>query len=127
MQQLFLLFCLFVVGKSYAQETGSITGRWLKTPKEDLIIEVYKSEDDYKGKIIWIKDTAANKQVGFQILEGLQFNRDKKIWANGRIRNPLSGSTYKATAKIRADGTLELLAYKGMKFIGKKKYFKRVK
>jgi uncharacterized protein (DUF2147 family) len=127
MGQLFLLFFLFVVGKTCAQESRLITGRWLKIPKEDLIIEVYKSEDAYKGKIIWIKDTAANKQIGFQILEGLKFNADKKIWTNGKIRNPLSGATYKATAKIQADGTLEVLAYKGMKFIGRRKYFKRVK
>lgn len=122
---LWLLFSLVVV-KTYAQEAAAITGKWLKTPKEDLIIEVYQVADEYKGKIIWVKDTSKNKQIGFQILEGLQFNAGKNTWAGGRVHNPLSGATYKTIVKIRADGRLEVLAYKGMKFIGRKKYFKRV-
>jgi len=127
MQQVFLLLLAFSPCKGYSQDGESIIGKWLKTPKEDLIIEVFKSEDEYKGKIIWIKDTASVKQIGFQILEGLKYDAKRKIWSNGRVRNPKSNSTYKATAKIRADGTLEVLAYKGMKFIGRKKFFKRVK
>lgn len=124
---LFVLFFSFVIVKTYAQGSAAITGKWLKTPKEDLIIEVYKVEQEYKGKITWVKDSSKNKQIGFQILEGLKFNADKNSWSGGRVHNPLSGATYRATAKIRADGTLEVLAYKGMKFIGRKKYFKRVR
>jgi len=127
MRRLFLFILFFVLVKIYAQEPGAITGKWLKTPKDDLIIEVYKFESEYRGKITWVKDTAANKQIGFQILEGLKYNEKRKLWSDGKVHNPLSGKIYKATAKIRSDGTLEVLAYKGMKFIGRKKYFKRVK
>jgi len=128
MRQIFLLLISFLSYKCYAQTNPDlIIGKWLKTSKEDLIIEVYKSEDVYKGKITWTKDSDSSKHIGFQILEGLKYNAKKEIWSNGKVRNPKSGSTYSATAKIRADGTLEVLAYKGMKFIGRKKYFKRVK
>ena len=128
MRQILLLLVTLLSYKCYAQtEPDLIIGKWLKTSKEDLIIEVYKSKDEYKGKITWAKGNDTGKLIGFQILEGLKYNAKRKIWSNGKVHNPKSGSTYSATAKIRADGTLEVLAYKGIKFIGRKKYFKRVK
>ena len=129
MRKILLLLISLLAYECYAQ-TGPelITGKWLKTPKEDLIIEVYKFKDEYKGKITWAKDNDTNKPIGFQILEGLKYNGESKMWVNGKIHNPKSGSTYNATAKIRADGTMEVFAYyKGMKLFGRKKYFKRVK
>ena len=126
MRHLLLLPIFLFSYKCYAQdERDLIIGKWLKTPKEDLIIEVYKLADEYKGKITWSKDSA--DFVGFPILEGLKYNERKKIWSGGKIRNPKSEGSYSANAKIRSDGTLEVLAYKGMKFIGRKKYFKRVR
>lgn len=125
MKQILLLLIFLLSYECYAQtDQDLIIGKWLKTPKEDLIIEVYKSANEYKGKITWSKDSA--NLVGFPIIEGLKYNERKKVWSGGMIRNPKSGSTYNANAKIRDDGTLEVLAYKGMKFIGRKKYFKRV-
>ena len=125
MKQIFSLLIFLLSHKCYAQ-TGEdlIIGKWLKTPKQDLVIEVYKSADEYKGKITWSKDSA--NLVGFPILEGLKYNERKKVWSGGKIRNPKSEGIYSANAKIRSDGSLEVLAYKGMKFIGRKKYFKRV-
>ena len=125
MKQIFSFLLFLLSCKCYAQAgQDSIIGKWLKTPKEDLVIEVYKSADEYKGKIVWSKDSA--NFVGFPILEGLKYNEKKRLWSGGKVRNPKSGSTYNANAKIKSDGTLEVLAYKGMKFINRKKYFKRV-
>ena len=108
-----------------AQTTAnSIVGKWMKTPKEDLVIEVMQSGDEFIGKISWSRDTTIAK--GYQILEGLSFDEGKTVWSGGTIRNPNTEASYKANAKILPDGQLEVLAYKGMKFIGKKKYFKRV-
>jgi len=127
-RKILLLLISLLSYKCYAQTNPDlIIGKWLKTPKEDLIIEVYKSKDEYRGKITWAKDNETSKPIGFQILEGLKYTGESKMWVNGKIRNPKSGSTYSATAKIQADGTLEVLAYKGIKFFGRKKYFKRVK
>jgi uncharacterized protein (DUF2147 family) len=112
----------------YSQSNSeSIVGKWLKTPKEDLIIEVYKSQDSYDGKISWVKDNAAKKPIGFKIMEGLRYDAKKRIWEKGKISDPRSGKTYGARAKIKADGTLELRAYKGMTILGRKKDFIRVK
>ncbi len=119
---------VFVSLQAFAQ-TGaeSIVGKWMKLPKEDLVIEVYQTGSGYNGKISWVKPTDTTKEVGFLILENLAFNPEKKFWENGKIHSPGSGNVYSADATIKPDGTLEVLGYKGMKFIGKKKYFRRVK
>ena len=49
------------------------------------------------------------------------------MWKSGKIHDPNSGSTYDAEAKIKSDGTLEVLGYMGMKFLGSKRTFKRVR
>lgn len=105
----------------------SIVGKWLKTPKEDLIIEVYKSQDSYDGKISWVKDNDPKKPRGFKIMQGLKYDAKNKIWEKGKLFDPKSGKTYDARAKIKADGTLELRAYKGLTVLGRKKIFIRAK
>ena len=122
-----LLTLLFSLKCCSQNNADAIIGKWLKIPKEDLIIEVYKTEDEYKGKINWAKNNDKKKPVGFLILEKLKYNSNKKMWKNGKIHDPNSGSTYNAEAKIKSDGTLEVLGYLGMRFLGSKKYFKRVK
>jgi len=123
-----LILMMLIAHLVYAQSNSeSIVGKWLKTPKEDLIIEVYKSRDSYDGKISWVKDSAAKKPIGFKIMEGLKYDANKKIWEKGKISDPRSGKTYGAKAKIKADGTLELRAYKGLTILGRKKDFIRVK
>lgn len=102
-----------------------IVGKWIKTPKEDLIIEVYAEGNSYNGKIEWSKDSS--KPAGFLILEQLSFDEESNSWENGKIYDPRSGNKYKAAAKLKEDGTLEVLGYKGFKMIGSKRVFKRVK
>lgn len=125
MRWITLIVILFLSFQSNAQ-ADIIVGKWLKTSKENLIIEVYKSGDEYLGKITWAGDRDSAKLKGFQILEGLRYDAMEGAWVDGKIHHPKSLSTYQAIAKIRPNGTLEVLAYKGFKFIGRKKYFKRV-
>lgn len=113
---------------SHAQTNpDAIVGKWLKTPKEDLIIKVYKAGNEYQGKVLKEKDVTKKVAVGFLILENLQYNKDKQLWEDGKIHDPISGKTYDAEASINATGTLEVKCYMGMKFLGTKKYFRKVK
>lgn len=128
MKQLILLVIILTSYNCYAQHNAdAIIGRWLKIPKEDLIIEVYKVKDEYKGKITWSKNNDKTKPTGFVILDELRYNSKSKKWENGKIHDPNSSRTYTASAKIKSDGTLEVSGYMGMKFLGTKKYFKRIK
>ena len=127
MKQFLALIIIVFSLKCYSQTTGdAIVGKWLKTPKEDLVIEVYREGNQYNGKLSWAKDSQKKKSEGSVILQNLTYNQDKKIWKDGSINDPNSGKTYDAEAKINSDGTLELYAYMGIKFFGTKKSFKRV-
>jgi len=122
-----LLILAFMVTQHVSAQTDAdkIVGKWMKMPKEDLIIEVYAAGGgSYNGKIEWSSDSS--KQKGYVILENLQFDDDNVSWENGKIYDPRSGSRYKAAARLKPDGTLEVLGYKGIKMIGTKRSFKRV-
>ncbi len=119
-----LLFCSFSV--SAQRNADAIVGKWLKIPKKDMVIEVFKQNDEYKGKITWTKEDNPKKPEGFLIIDKLQYNADKHTWENGKIYDPSSGSSYSATAKFDTGGTLAVHGYKGMKLLGSTKYFERV-
>lgn len=128
MKCILIFFTLIFGATAFAQTSpDAITGKWLKTPKEDLVIKVFKAGNEYKGKIIKDKGSTKGKHVGLLILESLEYDSDKEIWKGGKIHDPNSGRTYDAEAKINADGLLEVNCYMGMKFLGTKKYFKHVK
>ena len=127
MKQFLALIMIVFSLKCYSQTIkDAIIGKWLKTPKEDMIIEVYREGNQYNGKLSWAKDIQKKKSEGAIILQNLTYNEVKKIWEDGSIQDPNSGKTYDAEAKIKSDGTLELYAYMGLKFLGTRKYFKRV-
>ena len=114
--------------KSFSQPQGdAIIGRWINVPKQNTIIEVYKFNKEYRGKIVWTKTPDKRKPIGYLILQKLEYNPIRKFWENGEIKDPNSGITYDATAKIKPDGLLEVHGYMGFKFLGKKKNFRKVK
>ena len=128
MKAIIILLTVVFGLESYAQSNpDAIVGKWLKTPKEDLVIRVYKAGTEYKGKIVKEKEIYKDKTVGFVILENLAYDSEKQVWKGGKIHDPNSGKTYDAEAKIDTDGSLEVKCYLGIKFLGTKKYFKRVK
>lgn len=128
MKQLILLLVLLTSYNCYAQHNAdAIIGKWLKIPKEDLIIEVYKTKDEYKGKIAWSKNNDRKKPIGFVILDELRYNLKSKKWENGKIHDPASGKTYTATAKLKSNGLLEVSGYMGFSFLGTKRSFRRAK
>ena len=128
MKRVFILFIFLSSLKAFSQkEADVILGKWMNVPKENTIIEVYKSNNQYMGKITWTKEPNEKKPIGYIILKRLEYNPIKRIWENGVVKEPNSGITYDATAKIKSDGLLEVHGYMGFKFLGKKKSFRRVK
>lgn len=124
MKKAIILIAILFSFKGYSQNNpDAIIGKWLKTPKEDLIIEVYKVKNEYQGKISWSKDN--KKAVGFAMLENLKYNQKTKKWKDGKIRDHNSGRSYNATATMKSDGTLEVSD--AFLFFGSKRTFKRVR
>lgn len=121
-----LLMAVSFYLKGYTQNNAdAINGKWLKMPKEDLIVEVFKTGTEYKARITWAKDSSNQKRLGFIILEKLQYQSGNNRWTNGKIHDPKTGKTYDAETRIKENGTLEVHAYKGVRFLGTKRYFKR--
>ena len=127
MNKLFVFLVLFIPSYCYAQTNAdAIIGKWLKLPKENLIIEVYKVKDEYRGKINWTKEVDAKKPVGYVILQKLMYSKKAGKWINGKITDPNNGKTYTAEARITPQGELEVNGYIGFSFFGIKRNFKRL-
>lgn len=123
MKKILTALAIILSLKGYSQNADGIIGKWLKSNKEDLIIEVYKVKNEYKGKISWSKDS--KKPVGFVMLENLRYNQKSKKWEDGKIHDPNSSRSYNAAATMKSDGTLEVSG--AFLFLGSKRAFKRVK
>ena len=120
-----LLTILSGFGGYSQQVPDTITGNWLNVPKETMTIHVYRSNKGFSGKIVSVTDKAKSNTIGFVIIEGLTYNAKTGGWENGKIHNPNNNTTYNASAKIKADGMLEIRGYGAVKFIGAKRNFRR--
>jgi uncharacterized protein (DUF2147 family) len=108
------------------QSSDAIVGRWLTEPKGNMIIEVYKVNDEYKGKVTWVKETSDQTPLGKEILSDLVYNSETGMWENGKIYDPKSGKVYNSTAKIETDSVLEVRGYWNFKFFGKTMHLRRL-
>jgi uncharacterized protein (DUF2147 family) len=122
MKKILFAVILFSI-KGYSQGADAIVGKWLKANKEDLIIEVYKQGNEYEGKVKWSKDNT--KPAGFLLLDNLKFDQDSKKWEGGKIHDPNSNRSYKASVIMNEDGTIEVSG--SLLFFKSKRVFKRVK
>src|SRR5690242_17608194 len=97
----FLLLASFSHYHGFAQEhPDAILGKWLKLPKEDLIIEMFRTQEHYNGKITWSKPGDKKKPVGFIIIDNLKYNAKSKKWDGGKIHDPNSSHVYSAEVKL---------------------------
>lgn len=107
-----------------------ILGVWL-TESQDAKIKIYKSQNKYFGKVIWIKEpldkdgkpvvdrnnpeSALQKQpiLGLSIITNMAYSN--KEWSGGKIYDPKNGESY--TCKLWLDdGKLKVRGYVGWFF-----------
>ena len=119
----------------FSQNSNDIIGIWLNEEK-DAKIEIYKSENLFFGKLIWLKEpkdingkfkTDKNnpnknlrneKLLGLKILSNLMWNNKEKEWINGSIYNARDGKTYQVFANL-SEKKLKLRGYIGFSLFGK--------
>ncbi len=105
-----------------------ILGKWL-TGDEDAHIEIYKTNNKYYGKIVWLKDPndengspqkdLNNPDKGLRhksiqnlvIVKSLTF--DDNEWTDGSIYDPKSGKTYDCKMWLENDKTIKMRGYIG--------------
>jgi uncharacterized protein (DUF2147 family) len=118
----------------FAQNPDSIVGEWY-TQEGTSAVEIYKCENLYCGKIVWLKnpkneegkDKVDTKNpdekmrnrtlMGLSILSGFKYKGDD-IWADGKIYDPKNGKTY--SCKMSLDGDkLKVRGYVGFSLLGR--------
>jgi uncharacterized protein (DUF2147 family) len=123
------LSIMLIVTSLKAQTVGdAVVGKWL-TQEKDGIVEIFKQNNKYFGKIVWgkngnRKDTKnpdpklRNRDViGLVILTNFSYN-GKGGWTDGEIYDPQKGKTYSCNMKI-VDGKLEVRGYIGISLLGR--------
>ncbi len=123
-----------VAQDSTASAADAIVGQWL-TEEGTSKIEIYRSGDEYLGKIAWLKEPEKEGKPrvdelnpdeklrtrplqGLVILRGFSYDGDNE-WTGGRIYDPKSGNDYKAKMTLVDPKTLDLRGYVLIPLIGR--------
>lgn len=135
-----LLLCPIIL---FGSDNDKIVGIWLTSEGESKI-EIYKVNNVYNGKIVWLKEpndktgkpklddknpdvTLRNQTlVNLELLEGLRYNQ-KGFWEEGSIYDPETGNTYKCKATIKTDHTLHFRGFLGVALLGRTTLWTKVK
>ena len=117
-------------------------GRKNKKYSNDL--EIYKKNNSFFGKIIWLKEPLdkhgnekldkknPNKLLRNKPIKGLVIMNDLKYkkkgeWTEGEIYDARSGKTYSLEVYMKNSNELELRGYIGLTLFGKSTSWTRVK
>lgn len=101
---------------AFAQE---VIGKW-KLEDGSAIVEVYKSGNDFNGKIVWLQNPTeadgtpakdennpdkalrSRQLIGLNMLSGLK-ETGKNEYSGGKIYDPGNGKTYNCSMKVEGD------------------------
>lgn len=140
-----LLYPLYSFKNTASNATDAILGKWMNSEDNNLEVEVYKSGNEYKAKIIWFDDTddktrpmavrcdtknpdktlRTRKIIGLEVMHGLVYNEDDDEWEDGRIYDASTGKEWNAKAWINKDGSLKVRGYWHLEFLGQNMCFKK--
>tara|TARA_B100001287_G_C22576626_1_gene478972 strand:+ start:261 stop:686 length:426 start_codon:yes stop_codon:yes gene_type:complete len=135
---LFLFITIFCQAQS-----DDILGIWLEEKKQSKI-EVYKKDNSFFGKIIWLKEPLdedgnikldkknPNNSMRKNPINGLVIMKDLKYkkkgeWSDGEIYDARSGKTYSLEVYMKNVNKLDLRGYLGFTLFGKTTTWTRVK
>lgn len=138
-----LLLCISVIlasGEVSAQQAADrILGVYL-TDEKDAKVEIYKKNNVYFGKIVWLKSPKSvdgkllldknnpNKSLRTRPILGMTFITDFKFkegeWVDGKIYGPKEGLTVSGKFRFLTTGELELKAW--YMFISTTRIWKRI-
>ena len=133
---IFIFIFLTAGSVAFAQnKADDVVGIWLTPGDNSAKIEIYKTGQNYYGKIVWMKNPYFNgkpkvdsnnpdknlqnkPRLGLEIMKGFKFNGMDE-WVNGDIYDPETGKTYSAFIYIKDRNTLKLRGYVGFSFLGR--------
>jgi uncharacterized protein (DUF2147 family) len=133
-----LLHAKVAMGQTGAED---VIGIWQTHGDKPAKVQIYKNEDRYDGKIVFLQfpldngkplldknNPDAGKQMrpvlGLLILTGFRFETDE--WTDGDIYDPDKGKTYSCTMTLKDKNTLKVRGYIGISWIGRTEDWTRV-
>jgi len=139
---IFWLLWLVLRVTSLAAQGDEILGVW-NNEEKDAKIEIYKCDDKYCGKIIFLKEPnyasdfkegvpgtpkldhknpdAAKRSrpiLGLQIVNGF-VSSGKNVWTGGTVYDPKSGNTYRGNMTLVSPKQLDLRGFIGIPLFGR--------
>jgi uncharacterized protein (DUF2147 family) len=134
--------------------SDELLGYWY-TEDDDSIVQVTKSNSNFTGEILWLKEPRFEKGdknagklkfdrlnpkkkmrkkpiIGLNVLAGFTYNSKKNEWSGGTIYDPEKGKTYKCEIKFEKDAKAEggkrlyVRGYLGIPTFGRTTYWYRV-
>ena len=144
-KRLFILIgciALLMAMGARAQDTpgDAVLGRWF-TEGDKAVVEIFRCEDRYCGKIVWLKEptnpdgsdvldtenpdpSKRNRTVlGLNLLWGFRYD-ETQGWVDGSIYDPDNGKTYSCKMSLEGD-MLKVRGYVGISLFGRTTVWKR--
>jgi uncharacterized protein (DUF2147 family) len=141
MKKIFLILVSVVIfAKANAQNNADqILGKWMSA-ENDLKVEVFKENGQFRAKVIWFACLAGHTMsefydtenpnaalrnrpwLGLQVLNNLSFD-GKTEWKNGSIYDPNSGHTFSSVCRLKNANTLTVRGFWMYEWIGKNMTF----
>jgi len=133
MKKIFILILTILSTSIFGVSSDNFTGLW-KTKGGKSIIKIYKINNEYEGKIVWLeepldkngtakqdtknpnKHLRKNKLLNLEILHGFKFK--KSVLKDGKIYDPKSGKTYSCIIKSKKSN-LVIRGYIGISLLGR--------
>lgn len=123
-------YCLCI---SQTIKADDILGNWI-TPEKDLIVNCYKVDNKYYGRIVWYKHygnelpdevyvVPQSKWISYVVMKDFTFIDNQ--WANGTIIEIKKGKSYSAFIKKGSKNALVVTGYFMFKFLNQVQYFNR--
>ena len=118
----------------------------MNNAKNNLEVEIYKTGDEYKARVIWFDDSddksrpmvgrldienpdetlRTRKVLGLEVMHGLNYNPEDNDWEDGKIYDVRTGREWSARVWITKDGYLKVRVFWQFEFIGQSMSFKKV-
>jgi len=129
MKRLCSILLFLLIGTNVFAQADKIIGTWLTSDKK-AHVEMYKSNDIYYGKIIWLSepndpstgkpkldvknpDASKRSQTIMGSLIFYNFKYDDGEYTGGKIYDCRDGKIYTGKLWINSDGTLSMRGYIG--------------
>ncbi|MEP6948539.1 MAG: DUF2147 domain-containing protein [Ginsengibacter sp.] len=136
-----LLFSILVIISRAQNTPDAILGTWI-TAAGNCKIEVYKQSEEFKAKIIWLKEDKngmndykdeknpdpalrSRNLLGIDVANGLHYDPEENEYVDGVIYDARSGRKWDSVVWLTDDNLLKVKGYWVFKFVSKTDTFKR--